>query len=145
MKKIFKNFFIGISIKSPILQIIVFLCLSMVIVHLSLATTLQEYREYTVVLEEETESQAVFVNFIETSDRNIDELYSDGNKALLYSNEKEYEVTLYCDITDDQQSKYYFINSPDVDLGADRIKVVSANHNLFESIINRLTRKNYEK
>jgi hypothetical protein len=145
MKKFLKKMLVGISIKFPILQIIVFSGMSVLIIHLALATTLQEYKEYTVVLERQADSQIVFVAFAEDLDENISELYNDGNKALLFHSGKDYEVTLYCDSTDSEQSKYYFINSPDVSLDAERIKVVSGNHNLFDSIINKLTRRNYEK
>lgn len=145
MKKLLKKILVGISIRFPILQIIVFSGMSVLIIHLSLATTLQEYKEYTVALERQADSQTVFVAFAEDLDQNIGKLYINGNKALLYHSGKEYEVTLYCDSTDSEQSNYYFINSSDVSLDAAKIKVTSGNYNLFDSIINRMTRSNYEK
>ena len=145
MKKFLKKMLVGISIRFPIIQIIVFSGMSVLIIHLALVTTLQEYREYTVTLKRQADSQIVFVAFDENLDKNINELYSNGNKALLYNSGKEYEVTLYCESPESEQSKYYFINSPDVSLDAERIKVTSGSHNLFDSIINKLTRRNYEK
>ena len=144
MKKFLSKILVGISLKFPILQIFVFSCLTVLIIHLSFATTLQEYCEYPVVLKQQTDGQ-VFVDFADALDHHIDELYGKGNKAFLFCNGIEYEITLYCDITDRQQSKYYFISSPDISLNADKIKVVSANQNLFESIVKRLTRRNYER
>jgi hypothetical protein len=145
MKKLIEKILVCIAIKLPILQIIVFFCLSMLIIHLSLTTTLQEYREYTMVLVQQIESKIVFVDFIENLNKYTDEFYRNGNRAFLYCNKKEYEVTLYYDITDNQQSKYYFLNSPDISLDIDKIKILNGDHNLFESIVNRLTGRNYEK
>ncbi len=145
MKKVFSKILVSISIKFPILQTLIFSCLTMLIIHLSLGTVvLQEYCEYPVLLEQQTNGQ-VFVDFADALDQHVDEFYGKGNKAFLVCNGKEHEILLYCDVTYSQLSKYYFIRTPDINLDADRIKIVSVNQNLFESIVNRLTRRNYEK
>ena len=144
MKKFILKILINISIKLPLLQIFVFSCLTVLIISLSLATTLQEYCEYPVVIEQQIDGQ-VFIDFAGALDQHIDKFYDKGNKAILFCNGIEYEIILYCDIIDSQQSKYYFVNSSDINLDADKIKVVSATQNLLESIVNKLTRRNYEK